>query len=828
MRHAIALAAVLLAWMPAAAGAGTELNVIPHGQQEPGVAWAGAPGMLPAGAQALMYDRLTPLGRNITGAVLQPSADGSGYFKSAKLLAPDDPSLITDETISSGALTARIRRDNYGVPHIYSGTDDGVLFGAGYVVAEDRNLLIDQTRDNGMAAAIDIPGVSAIDLARELYTYKPTAEVRARVVRQQDAALAAAGPDGRQVLRDIDTYLAGVNLWYGRNRPAARPVDRGDIYAVNAIKAQYLGEGGGSEVGNALLLDAARDKFGARRGNRVYADLRGRDDPETPTTGPDPAPWQANVSVRRPRGLVRIEQGTFRSARPRLPGEDAAATATARPRAQSSNVLLVSGQRSATGAPLFAGGPQISYNYPGLTLEMGLYGPSIRVRGATSAPFPGYMLIGRGEDFAWTLTSPETDIVDTYAERLCGGSRARYRYKGRCRRMQTVRAGTIEKGGDRVRVKFRRTVHGPVIGYARVAGSRRTVALARKRSSYGRETVDQVFFQRLTFGRVKSAADFIAAGATTPQTFNAFYASDREIAFFTTGRLPKRAKGVNPDLPVDGRGRHEWRGVLPAARHPQSVNPPSGLLVNWNNKPAPDWPASDSRFGQEGPLTRVRLLLRELERQPEHTLASVLAAENAGATGDPRTFLWPTVSAVLANAEPPSPLAAAMAAALDRWAAADGGWIDADSDGQVDGAGQAVIDAVWTRLAGAALCGRLGRRICGLLDDLNPRYDQPPGANQYGGWHQYLDKDLRALLGREVAGRYRTRFCGKGDVTACARSLWRAIDAAGRAEAQRQGTTDPAQWRLATKKIAFTPLPLVDIQYTNRPSGIHQLMQFAP
>ena len=29
-------------------------------------------------------------------------------------------------------------------------------------------------------------------------------------------------------------------------------------------------------------------------------------------------------------------------------------------------------------------------------------------------------------------------------------------------------------------------------------------------------------------------------------------------------------------------------------------------------------------------------------------------------------------------------------------------------------------------------------------------------------------------------------------------------------------------------KISFAPLPLVDMQYTNRPSGIHQVMQFAP
>src|SRR5215213_6531005 len=185
IRRAVVLSALLLASMPAAARAATELNVIPHGQQEPGVAWATAPGMLPANAQALMYDRLTPLGRNVTDATLQPSADGSGYFKSARLLAPDDPSLITDETISSGALTARIRRDAYGVPHIYSDTDDGVVFGAGYVVASDRNLLLNQARNNGMAGAIDLPGAPAIALVLGLYDYQPTERVRAEVTRRQ-------------------------------------------------------------------------------------------------------------------------------------------------------------------------------------------------------------------------------------------------------------------------------------------------------------------------------------------------------------------------------------------------------------------------------------------------------------------------------------------------------------------------------------------------------------------------------------------------------------------------------------------------------------------
>ena len=209
------------------------------------------------------------------------------------------------------------------------------------------------------------------------------------------------------------------------------------------------------------------------------------------------------------------------------------------------------------------GGPQIGYNYPGLTLEMDLHGPNIHVRGATSAPFPGYMLIGRGEDYAWTLTSAAGDIIDTYAETLCGGSKVRYVYKGKCRAMESVDAGTISKGGKSVHVKFRRTVHGPVYGYAKARGTNKQVALSTRRSSYGRETVDQLFFQQMTYGRVHSANDFIRAAYKTPQTFNSFYASTNESAFITSGLLPLRPKGVNPDLPGQRRGQVRVEG-LPA------------------------------------------------------------------------------------------------------------------------------------------------------------------------------------------------------------------------------------------------------------------------
>ncbi len=302
----------------------------------------------------------------------------------------------------------------------------------------------------------------------------------------------------------------------------------------------------------------------------------------------------------------------------------------------------------------------------------------------------------------------------------------------------------------------------------------------------------------------------------------------KDIAFSTSGRLPIRPKGVNPDLPTNGDGRYEWQGYLPAARHPHDANPPSGLLVNWNNEPAPGWPASDRRVSQ-GPEDRVQLLSTELARTRQHTPATVLGAANAAATQDPRGKLaWPIIRAVLAKGRAPSPLASRLVAVLDGWSAAGASWRDGDVDGTIDAAGVPVMQALWRPVADAAMCSRLRAAGCAALRARQDEQNAPP-LGQSSGWQNYLDKDLRRLLGRKVRGPYALTYCGRGRLSTCAKALWTAIDVAGRKAAATLGP-DPSAWRQAesTVAIVFKPLPLATMQYTNRPSGIHQVLQLAP
>jgi acyl-homoserine lactone acylase PvdQ len=312
-------------------------------------------------------------------------------------------------------------------------------------------------------------------------------------------------------------------------------------------------------------------------------------------------------------------------------------------------------------------------------------------------------------------------------------------------------------------------------------------------------------------------------------SFNWFYADDRDIAFFSSGRLPLRSPDADPGLPTRGTGESDWPGFLAFAGHPQAVNPPAGVIVNWNNKPATAFAASDSDFSQ-GSVHRVELLASQVARKRVHTLASLTAALNTAATKDLRVMqVWPAIEAVLATGPAPTARAATAASLVSLWRAAGGSRLDADLDGRVDAPGAAILDAAWPALADAVLSPVLGPLV-DRLAALHPRSDDPgPRGSAYlHGWYGYVEKDLRMLLGRSVRGELSRRYCGAGDLQACRDSLWAAIDGAAATLEAEQGPV-PASWRAdATgERIRFLPGTLPDtMRWTNRPT-FQQLMSFS-
>ena len=781
-------------------------DIVPSGE------YGSVPPPPQADQQAVMYNALTPLFNDVT------PADLNSDFKPEPVGVQGAARPVTSEGVPRVGLT--IFRDTFDVPYIYGVTRDDVTWGAGWVVAEDRGLLLLQARYDSRVAAIDAPGVKAIDLITGLKQFKPSAQTE-REVAKQTGVLLAAGAKGRAVLHDIDVYLQGINAYFSATGQSVARFTRNDVYALEALKGQFVGQGGGKQALGSELLSSLERRLGARRGYSVWSDLHEANDPEAPVSLPGHVRFQP--PARSLTGNVLLDPGSLSpSAAQTLSAPDSTS-------AQASNILMVSGARSATGHPIMVAGPQIGYTYPGLTMEMDLEGPGIHQHGAMSAPFPGYIFIGRSQDQAWSLTSAGLDIIDTYVETLCGHSRHRYMFDGRCRSMERFDAGSL--GGKEL--VFYRTVHGSVIGYARAHG--RLVALARKRSSYGKDVLDLVFYHDLAHGLLHNIRQFFRAADQTPQTFNSFYMDDRDIGEFTSGLVPIRPANVDPDLPIDGRGREEWRGFVSFRNHPQGIDPPGGEIVNWNNRPQAGYEAPDDNWVL-GAIQRVNLLLADLGTGRSLTPSQIVSAMNEAATQDVREMtIEPVLSKLLHGGSAPSARDATMLSLLDAWHAHGGSRLDRTGSGQITDPGAAIMDTAWPLLATAWASAVLGPEPRAELAAIVPQYDapfagplQPSGREQYHGWHVWMDKDLRTILGERVRGKFAARYCGGGRLTRCRALMWQALDHAGRELAAAQGP-DPSAWHSSAtaEEISFVPgLLTYTMRYTNRPTGIQQVLSF--
>ena len=783
-------------------------NVLPPGES----------GAVPADPnstdQLALYDGLTPLMGNVT------AADLTKYYKSEQFGlggATGRP-----ETTPRPGLT--IVRDSWDVPHINGQTRADVEFGAGWVTAEDRGLFIDAIRGPARVAALDVPGVDAFSLATSGGSFTPSAATE-QVLTQEQQLIEATGPKGRQTLLDMDSYVAGINAYRAQIHGTEAPWTRNDVLAAAALIGAVFGKGGGNEVQSSDFLSRLQAELGPSAGHAVWQDLREAEDPEAPTTVNQTFAYEPVPTGATPGSAV-VDAGSL----------NVAASSVAP--AHMSNALLISAARSATGHPIAVMGPQVGYFYPQFLMELDMHGGGIDARGAA---FPGvslYVLLGRGAHYAWSATSSDSDVIDQFLEQLCNAdgsppSRASvsYMYKGLCTPMTTFTAGTLKSSSGTTTVSFHQTVHGPVSGTVSVGNE--PYAVTSMRSTRGRDALSAIAFADLNTNQVHSARDFASVMNGVEFTFNWFYVDSKDIAYFSSGRLPIRAPGVDPSLPTLGTGQYDWQGFLTQDQHPQAIDPPAGALLNWNNKPAPGWGAADDNWSF-GPVFRVQLFqgLKPTGNQP----ADVVSVMNRAATQDLRALLvWPLVARVLAGGPAPDARTRQAADLVTAWVAKGASRLDTNLTGKIDDPGAAVLDAAWTPLAQAVLEPVLGSLVGPGDGTLTSMMGPDDAANSQGssyasGWYGYVDKDLRTLLGDKVNDPYSRLYCGNGSINACRASLWQALASATAKLAASQGA-DPTTWRSdATKeRITFSPGllgPSGTMRWTNRPT-FQQVVSFA-
>jgi penicillin amidase len=484
-----------------------------------------------------------------------------------------------------------VRRDRWGVPHIYAKTVQDLFFAQGYVVAQDRLWQMEMWRRAGEGRLAEILGPQFVerDRAARLLKFRgdPAAE------------WTSYAPDAREIVR---AFVRGVNAYIAevKDRPpiefsllGAAPSPWDETVPLQRMGALAMTGNAGDEVARARLLA----RLGKDRLEALW--------PTDPLRALDPAPGL---------DLSGIGAGSL--------GAAAADPTIPFTRREGSNNWVVSGAKTATGKPLLANDPHRAVTLPSLRYLTHLVGPGWNVIGAGEPGVPG-VAGGHNDRIGFGFTIVGMDQQDVYVEKLsiCPGFRTtRAAREGRAPRcswhnghwapLKTI-VDTIPVKGEPPRiVRLEFTHHGPLVGEDSAKG--RGYALR----FVGSEPGTAGYLAQLSVDRATDWERFKEAAARWKlPTENLVYADvDGNIGWVAAGLMPLRSwSGL---LPVPGDGTYEWQGFLPFSELPMAYNPASGLIVTANNNILP--PAYDKPLNYDWAdpfrADRIAAVLRDASR----------------------------------------------------------------------------------------------------------------------------------------------------------------------------------------------------------------------
>lgn len=455
------------------------------------------------------------------------------------------------------APAATIHRDAWGVPHVFSDTDAGAVFGMAWALAEDDWPLIEENYLQALGRRAELTGSAAVPgdwMARAL-----------RIVPLSIAEYETAAPHMRSLL---DAFAAGMNRWLERRPPDQVRVLRRiePWYPLALIRFKYyqnefLGYAGlrsewvepvirRSEVGSAGPSLEADAESATLPGGRAGA-----------------APVRATAASAAPHAFSIDAQFDEWGLRPR--GSNQWAVARSRT-ADGSTLLLINPHQSFVGVQRYAEihlDSREGLQFSGLTVF-------------------GFLLpyMGNNERLGWAYTDNYADHSDLYGIAFDDPANPlRYRY-GDGHRMaeswtDSIRVRT-EDGMQRRTFRFWRTHHGPIVG---IASDGRPLSVKLARMTEGRW-----FDQWHDMIRARTLEQWKQAVAPLHVAYmNTMYGdADGNIGYIYNSAVPRRQPGVDPSGILDGSDpATEWQGFHSLDELPQVWNPDSGWLLNTNSTP---------------------------------------------------------------------------------------------------------------------------------------------------------------------------------------------------------------------------------------------------
>jgi len=504
-------------------------------------------------------------------------------------------------SVSISGLDGKIEiiRDTWGIPHVYASTTHDLMFGQGYVQAQDRWWQMEFARAIGDGRIQELTGQNDSIMGQDVFI---------RTVGWREAAERDYATYGDEMKSVLQAFADGVNA-YILSRPASELAFEYNLLGVTGVKipirawvsadtlvwakvmAWDLSGNRSAELTRAALYEklgeSMTDEFipGWPFGSKPTI-LKAEDLPISDTTAARPTSENASAavgSISPLAGSIAINDPFFRE-EPSI----------------GSNNWTISGDLTASGKPLLANDPHLSIQMPSIWYEIGLHcetvGPDCPydVRGFALPASPG-IIIGHNAHIAWGVTNVGPDTQDLYKLEINPDNELQYKWNGEWRDI-TVREETIHFGDstDTVTIKVRETHLGPIIN---------DNSLDENGKPTGFNNVDPLAFHWtaliepsplfkavLGLNRASNWDEFRAAASywDVPAQ-NLVYADiEGNIGYQTPGNVPIRAAGHSGLVPIDGTtDQYEWKGYIPFDDLPRAYNPERGYIATANQAVVP-------------------------------------------------------------------------------------------------------------------------------------------------------------------------------------------------------------------------------------------------
>lgn len=445
--------------------------------------------------------------------------------------------------------------DDYGVPHIYAGSEKDAMTVLGYVHAQDRLWQMELMRRIAPGRLSAIFGSKA--LQNDLFF--------AGLGIEENSAKAIAGLDKNSRAYQLAcAYLDGVNQYVENGKT---PIE---FHLVGVKKEKFT------------LLDVY-NIFGymsfsfamAQKTDPLLTDIRD----------------QLGADYLRDFGLDGSLSGTRIKS---FSGQTQNYAQISRSIASlldnspippfiGSNSWVIGAQKTKNGKVLFANDPHIGFSQPCTWYEAHIATPSYEMYGyyLAGTPFP---LLGHNRNYAYGLTMFENDDLDLFAEETHPENPKKYKTAAGYKDFEIRSKTILIKDSASVTIEVKETVHGPIMNDLLDVRSRKPVAMNWMYTQGKNRILDAVY----ALSHARDAKDFCnKIELIHAPGLNVMYGdAQNNIAWIASGKLYKQLPSVNPNFILNGsNGTDEQKEWLPFSQNPSALNPPWHYVYSANNQP---------------------------------------------------------------------------------------------------------------------------------------------------------------------------------------------------------------------------------------------------